>query len=203
MPSNFDVAWGAIQPIRGWFSNKEQARRMWNALQDGGHAIEIGSYCGRSTVFLALAVMAAGKGGLVYAVDTFESSNSELDGSGTLGEFEVNLEFFGVADHVVTLQGRSGDPKIVEAVPNGAALLYIDANHDYEFVFTDISIWRKHVRKGGLLMMHDYYTDGSEQFPGVKQAADDAFGAKLLHNREIIRGDSVCFTRPQCSCKGW
>lgn len=200
---SFNIAWDRVQPIRGWFSNRNQARKMWDALQNGGHAIELGSYCGRSTVLLAMACIAANRGGLVYAIDTFQSSNSELDGKSTLSEFEHNLQYFGVAEHVVAFTGSTADPAIINQVPRDAALLYIDAAHEYEHVTADIMNWRKHVRKGGMLMMHDYYTDGSNQFHGVMQAADDAVRNRFLHNKEVIHGDSVCFVRPQCSCKGW
>jgi predicted O-methyltransferase YrrM len=49
--------------------------------------------------------------------------------------------------------------------------VYIDANHSYEFVVADIAAWSKKVRKGGLVMGHDYKDDKKHAY-GAKAAAD-------------------------------
>jgi predicted O-methyltransferase YrrM len=52
--------------------------------------------------------------------------------------------------------------------------VYIDANHEYGFVKSDIEGWSKKIRKGGILAGHDYYRVRN---PGslmhVKLAVDD------------------------------
>lgn len=199
----FETAWQQIQTIRGWFSNQSQAKLMWDSLQNGGHAIEIGSYCGRSAVLLAYACQAAQREGRVYCIDTFSSDNEELDGADTYDEFLHNIAHHKVEDFVEVIRGRSDAPEVISGVPEDAALLYIDACHDYECVVNDIANWRMHVRKDGWMVGHDYYSDGSDQFRGVKQAFDEAYNARKLRNRKIIPGDSIAFQRPRCSCSGW
>lgn len=199
----FETAWKSIQDIRGWFSNPSQARLMWDSLQSGGHAIEIGSYCGRSAVFLAMAVQAAGKEGRVYCIDTFASSSDELDGTDTYDEFLHNIATHHVEDFIEVIRGRSDAPEVIAGVPKDGSLVYIDANHDFEYVKADISNWRNYVRKDGWLVGHDYYSDGSNQFQGVKRAFDEAYNSRKLRNRKIIPGDSVAFQRPRCGCSGW
>jgi len=48
-------------------------------------------------------------------------------------------------------------------------LVFIDADHGYESVQTDIRCWFPRVREGGLLSGHDY----SARFPGVVQAVNE------------------------------
>jgi len=51
---------------------------------------------------------------------------------------------------------------------NSLDFVYIDANHDYKFVFEDVEGWSKKVRKGGIVSGHDYGQDW-----GVKKAIQD------------------------------
>lgn len=53
--------------------------------------------------------------------------------------------------------------------------VFIDADHSAEAVTQDITDWQPKVRKGGWLGGHDY----NHKFPGVVQAVQKAFGAKV------------------------
>jgi len=48
--------------------------------------------------------------------------------------------------------------------------VFIDANHNYEFVRDDIREWSKKVRPGGIVSGHDYYVFNNA---GVIQAVDE------------------------------
>jgi hypothetical protein len=52
--------------------------------------------------------------------------------------------------------------------------VYIDANHDFDYVMEDIIAWSRKVKRGGIVAGHDYY---SFNHSGVKQAVD--FYAKI------------------------
>ena len=47
--------------------------------------------------------------------------------------------------------------------------VFIDANHDYEWVTKDLKAWYSMVRPGKIFGGHDY---GHRRFPGVKKAID-------------------------------
>lgn len=49
--------------------------------------------------------------------------------------------------------------------------VFIDADHSYEAVKSDIAAWRPKVRRGGWLTGHDY---NRELFPGVVRAVDES-----------------------------
>jgi len=51
-------------------------------------------------------------------------------------------------------------------------VVFIDARHRYEDLYTDIFLWKQRVRSGGIISGHDY---GHESYPGIKQAVDQWF----------------------------
>lgn len=50
--------------------------------------------------------------------------------------------------------------------------VFIDARHTYHDLWTDIYLWSKLVKPGGIIAGHDY---GHESYPGIKQAVDEHF----------------------------
>jgi hypothetical protein len=46
--------------------------------------------------------------------------------------------------------------------------VYIDANHNFNYVMEDLISWGKKVRRGGIISGHDY----SERFPGLQIAVN-------------------------------
>lgn len=65
-------------------------------------------------------------------------------------------------------------------VPDGSLdFVFIDADHSYAAVDTDIREWYPKVREGGWVGGHDYHP---RKFPGVVKAVTRAFGAKSVHH---------------------
>ena len=61
---------------------------------------------------------------------------------------------------------------------NPIDLLIIDGDHSYKGVKADLEVWLQHVKRGGLVFLHDYDADNTcfahvERYPGVKQAAEE------------------------------
>lgn len=76
---------------------------------------------------------------------------------------------------------RDNSENASKNVPDeGLDFVYIDADHTYESVKKDLSLWIPKVRKGGIVMGHDYF-DGEYKGInfGVKKAVDE-LGQKLL-----------------------
>lgn len=64
-------------------------------------------------------------------------------------------------------------------------LVFVDGDHSYESAKSDIISWLPHVRTGGIIAVHDYFTVDQKEgalFPGVKKAVDEL----LLPNFELI-----------------
>jgi hypothetical protein len=69
--------------------------------------------------------------------------------------------------------------------------VYIDANHDYQHVYEDLSAWSKKVKKGGIVSGHDYVRrKGQAKFYAVVQAVNDFAKASNIQELFIYRGES-------------
>ncbi len=144
--------------VPGWLTDEEGA--CLARLARGLDVLEIGSYCGRSTIWLASTAR------VVHAVDTFDGRATPTPGN-TFGTFDAALRKHGVRDKVEAWIGTS--EHIVPTIP-GVHLAFIDGGHDYESVKRDIDLACDALLPGGLLAFHDYMRP---QDPGVTKAVDE------------------------------
>ncbi|MFD7427369.1 class I SAM-dependent methyltransferase [Streptomyces sp. NPDC059818] len=132
--------------------------------------LEVGTYCGRSTLLLADAARAAGATALT--VDHHRGSEEQQPGweyhdptvvdpevgrMDTLPTFRRTLHAAGLEEHVVALVGRSPQVAAVWGGPLG--LVFIDGGHTDEHANGDYEGWAPHVAEGGLLAIHDVFPD--------------------------------------------
>lgn len=69
--------------------------------------------------------------------------------------------------------------------------VYIDANHAYKYVYEDLTVWSKKVKKGGIIAGHDFIKrKGQGQFYGVVMAVNDFVVNNQIEKLFIYRGDS-------------
>ena len=162
----------------GWLTEAEG--RELARLAEGKAVIELGSYCGRSTVCLARTARG------VTAVDTFDGRGTPMPGD-TLPTFLANIERHRVADRVTVCRGEAAS--LLPSLPPVFELAFVDAAHDYESVRRDAGLAARVLRPGGLLAFHDY----GARDPGVTAAVDEllAGGAELL-----ARVDTLAVVRP-------
>jgi hypothetical protein len=67
-------------------------------------------------------------------------------------------------------------------------MAYLDAGHTYKEVKADIEAWFPLVEKHGIIAGHDY---DDPQFPGVKEAVDEFFGADIVNSENHVWGVRV------------
>ena len=133
-------------------------------LTAGKHVLEIGSYLGYSTVWMAL------NGAWVTAVDPHEWMDTRL-------AFEENLTRYGVADRInAVFRPSQAVPTELDGFTWEAA--FIDGDHSYENALFDLRLARNVVRPGGWILAHDYTFPGynGDGWPGVIQAVDEVLG---------------------------
>lgn len=121
-----------------------------------GEILEIGSFKGKSTVILAKAAR-LGDGATVHAVDPMTSpsvTDPDLKGaSDTLGDFEENIRRTGVEDGVRLHQMFSHE--LAPAWDRKLRLLWIDGDHLYSGVRTDLEGFMPHLADGAIVAIHD------------------------------------------------
>lgn len=139
-----------------------------------GPALEIGSYCGRSTLYLAAGARESESGAVVFSIDHHRGSEEHqpgeeyhdprlIDSQGrvdTLPVFRDTIEQAGVADVVVGIVGASEVVARSWATPLG--MLFIDGGHSMDAALVDYETWSVHVVPGGTLAIHDVFEDPAE-----------------------------------------
>lgn len=143
-------------------------------LPKNARVLEVGAYVGESA--LALSVH-----GTVFSVDTWIGNEHDClkDIIKKNGYTQRSL-FKSFCKNVGPLLFKSVIPLVgtsrawADVWPDhDLDLVFIDAEHTYDAVRQDISLWIPKVKKGGIICGDDYYPDGN--FPGVKSAVDEAF----------------------------
>lgn len=127
-----------------------------------GDFVELGSWTGLTTCYLATVARTRGTG-RVWAVDTFQGTREggtqyrsieNYDGH-TLPAFTDRIERAGVQELVTPLVGLTTE--VAERYAGRPiSFLLIDADHSYEGVRADFESWSPHVGPGGIIVFHDY-----------------------------------------------
>ncbi|AEN09718.1 MULTISPECIES: class I SAM-dependent methyltransferase [unclassified Streptomyces] len=135
--------------------------------------LEVGTYCGRSTVLLAAAARAAGVTALT--VDHHRGSEEQQPGweyhdpsvadpelglMDTLPTFRRTLHRAGLEQHVVALVGRS--PQVAAVWGGRLGFVFVDGGHTDEHATGDYEGWAPKVADGGLLAVHDVFPDPAD-----------------------------------------
>jgi MMP 1-O-methyltransferase len=138
-----------------------------------GPVAEIGTYCGKSTIYLAAAVRDAGQ--FVVTVDHHHGSEENQPGweyhdSGlvdpatgrmdTLPHFRSTLAATGLEEHVIAIVGHSADVAVLWRAPLG--MLFIDGGHTDAAATADYEGWAPWVAEGGALAIHDVFPDPAD-----------------------------------------
>ena len=135
--------------------------------------VEIGSYCGRSTIWLGDAARRCAT--VLFAVDHHRGSEENQAGwehhdievvdervgkMDTLPFFRSAVHDAGLEDHVVGVIGRS--PTVAQHWSTPLGFLFIDGGHGVEPARHDYEGWTPHVALGGTLAIHDVFPDPAD-----------------------------------------
>lgn len=138
-----------------------------------GPIAEIGTYCGKSTIYLAAAASEVGQ--LVVTVDHHRGSEEIQPGwehhdpelvdlatgrMDSLPFFRATLAAAGLEGHVVAVIGTSADVARLWRAPLG--MLFIDGGHSEDNVLTDYEGWAPWLVTGGALAFHDVFPDPAD-----------------------------------------
>lgn len=160
------------EQVRG-FLPADEGRALYDAALHylgGGVGVEIGTYCGKSTLLLGAAAQQTG--GVLYTVDHHHGSEEHQVGweyhdaslvdevtglFDTLPAFRRALDAAGLEDHVVAIVGKS--PVVASGWRSPLSFLFIDGGHSEAAANQDFDGWAKWVVAGGALAIHDVFPD--------------------------------------------
>ena len=175
MDDRSEALFAFADAIRG-FMPPDEGRALHNhasTVAVEGPFLEVGSYCGKSTVYLGAA--ACQRGRLLFAVDHHRGSEENQPGwewhdpdlvdpaSGlidTLPEFRRTIRDSGLDGTVVAVVGDS--PSVAAAWGTPLALVFIDGGHGAEPAHADYQGWVPHLVEGGTLLIHDVFPDPAD-----------------------------------------
>ncbi len=158
----FSDIWPEIDAVKG-FMIKGQERWLYNAvlnLPKDAVIVEIGSFLGRSTT--AMAYACRGTQRKIYAIDTFQGNASDFikgqnnilwEGDDYLETFRQNLRNNNLLEHVIPMQGLSGD--VGQGWDKPIDFIFIDGSHVYEDVVNDFELFSPWVKNGCVIAFHD------------------------------------------------
>ena len=153
------------------FLEKQEAESLYlfaKKYSSLGPCLEIGSYCGKSAVYLGAAVKENNQ--ILYSIDHHKGSEEQqpgeeffdpdlLDETGkginTLPFFLETLDKAGLHDNVVPIVSTSVEANEVWSEP--LAMVFIDGGHSDQAANDDYDVWHPHIIQAGLLAIHDVF----------------------------------------------
>ncbi len=162
---------------RGFMPENEGDALFEAAVDAAAHAagpfLEVGSYCGRSSVWLGGAARETRR--VLFAVDHHMGSEENQPGwewhepdlvdprtgrMDTLPHFRSTIISAGLTDSVIAVVGDS--PTVARSWTTPLAFLFIDGGHGVEPATLDYELWTPHVAPGGTLAIHDVFPDPAD-----------------------------------------
>ena len=158
------------EAVKG-FLPKNEAAALYDAaiaVEVDGPLLEVGSYCGKSSVYLGYAAQSIGR--VLYALDHHRGSEENQAGwehhdselidkqkgvMDTLPYFRDAIFAAGLEHVVIALVGHSG--VIAGNWTTPLSFLFIDGGHGEEPAKADFNGWVPKVKEGGILAIHDVF----------------------------------------------
>jgi len=191
MPVNEKLA----RSIRGFLDAKEGRRLYEIALEAGpmGPCLEIGGYCGKSTVYLGTACKE--KQQILFSVDHHQGSEEHQPGQSyfdpeiydsrlgridSFKEFRRVLHLTRLEETVVPIVSRSDIAARYWNTP--LSLVFIDGGHTHETVLTDYRVWSPHIIPDGYLLIHDVFENPEQGGQAPHEIYESAIDSGLFHS---------------------
>jgi predicted O-methyltransferase YrrM len=160
----------AAEAARG-FMPPDEGLALYDAAAStrvDGPYLEIGSYCGKSAIYLGAA--ATERGTVLFSVDHHRGSEENQPGweyhepdlvDSAVGVIDT-LPFFRRTIHDAGLEGTviatvADSPTLARYWSTPLAVLFIDGGHGSEPAHRDYELWTPHVAPGGTLLIHDVF----------------------------------------------
>lgn len=183
MTSAIDEARKLAAEVDGWLDDREGVLlfELAKNCQGRGTIVEIGSWKGKSTIWLGKGSM-AGRKVKVWAIDPHTGSDEHrqvLGAVNTFDEFMRNIARSGLDGLVAPIVKSSKDA--AKGFEGPVEFVFIDGAHDYESVKTDFEVWFPKVVEGGTVAFHDVTGwDGPRKVVLEKLCTSRSFGATRL-----------------------
>ena len=177
VPGVDPVLLAAARAAKGFMPDDEGLALHQAGLDAGaaglGPLLEIGTYCGKSAIYLGAAARHTGT--VLFTVDHHHGSEENQSGwehhdpslvdpetgrMDTMPTFRRTIERAGLEDVVIAVVGNS--PTVATHWTTPLGLLFIDGGHGADVAWADYRAWSPKVAPGGLLAIHDVFPDPAD-----------------------------------------
>ena len=163
-----------IKKIKGFMPNHEgMALCRWaEKFSKLGHVLEIGTYCGKSSIYLSFGAKKNNK--YIFTIDHHKGSE----------EHQINQEYFDdeiydklnervntfplLIENINKLKIKNIVPIIGSSIDVSScwkskiSMLFIDGGHSFESANSDYDCWESKIVNGGCLVIHDIFETPDE-----------------------------------------
>lgn len=174
--------------IHGWANYPDYLElysQMVNKFSDGSHFVEIGSWYGRSAVFMGVEILNSKKKIKFDCVDSWDfvdwiySTDADLNikKHSAFSEFLKNIKPLSDIINYHKLKSIEASKLYADESLN---FVFVDGSHEYEHVKNDLIYWFPKIKHGGVFAGHDYSQGWTI---GVINAVNEFFEGKKFEIR--------------------
>ena len=207
MDVSYDKA--LIDRTKGFLDHAE-GMRLYDIARKVSHqgaCLEIGSYCGKSSLYLGAGCRA--NGGILFSIDHHRGNEEQQPGeaycdaelvdarSGRINTFDYfreTLEQGKLEDTVVPIVSPSR--VVARRWMTPLSLVFIDGGHTFEAAVEDYNCWSGHVMPGGYLLIHDIFFDPAEGGQAPRHIYELACHSGLFNDLGVLKTLAVLQRRP-------
>ena len=183
------------------FLDQEEGKRLYELAELGarlGPCLEIGSYCGKSTLYLGAACQTLGQqlfavdhhrgseehqlGEEYHDEDLFDATTQRMD---SFPAFRHTLHRAGLEDTVIPIVAGTRLAGRHWRTPLG--MVFIDGGHSEEAAHSDYRTWVPHLLPGAILAIHDIFEDPAAGGQAPYQVYQLALASGLFEPLETVR----------------
>jgi predicted O-methyltransferase YrrM/GR25 family glycosyltransferase involved in LPS biosynthesis len=163
-----------------WFTYPNLYKKAVKEALSGSKFVEIGSWKGKSSAFMAVEIANSNKDIEFYCIDTWEGSTEHQDMDNLESLYATFIQnMMPLVDYYVPIKTTSLKASALFE-DESLDFVFIDASHEYDDVRNDITAWLPKIKNNGTIAGHDYYTNPNHHHPGVKKAVDEIFNTDEL-----------------------
>jgi len=142
-----------LDHVKG-FLPKEEALHLYERAKEAsrfGPCLEVGSYCGKSAVYIGTACKE--NGSILFSIDHHRGSEEHQPGE-EYHDKDLFDQEIGLMDSFMATSAL-----VAKCWATPLALVFIDGGHSLEAALADYSSWALKVMPGGFLVIHDIFPD--------------------------------------------
>lgn len=180
-----------------WFTYPKFYSRMVSHFTDDCHFVEVGSWKGRSSAYMAVEIYNSKKRIKFDCIDTWNGSSEHTDPNSPWFNpeivqnpnwlYEEFLRNVRPVQNIINPVRKTSSDASADYDDRSLDFVFIDADHTYQSVKEDIACWFPKVKIGGFIAGHDYNL--AKIWPGVCSAVDEFLKLPFLVNNQVYLYD--------------